>query len=73
MDEATPAVRLLDVNLLVALTWPHHVRFADAQRWFATIRTHGWATTPLTEAGLARLSMNPLVAGEGSPGRRWST
>lgn len=62
-------VRLLDVNLLVALAWPHHVRYSDAQRWFATIRSDGWATTPMTEAGLARLSMNPLVAGGTT---RWS-
>lgn len=58
-----PSVRLLDVNLLVALAWPHHVLFAPAQLWFADARAQGWATTPSTEAGLARLSMNPAVAG----------
>jgi toxin-antitoxin system PIN domain toxin len=57
-------VRLLDVNLLVALAWPHHILFAPAQRWFASIRALGWATTPSTEAGLVRLSMNPAVAGQ---------
>ena len=63
---ASPAepVRLLDVNLLVALAWPHHVLFAPAQRWFGTVHAGGWATTPVTEAGLARLSMNPRVAGQ---------
>jgi uncharacterized protein len=58
------AVRLLDVNLLVALAWPHHVLFPAAQRWFSVARAAGWATTSATEAGLARLSMNPSVAGQ---------
>lgn len=64
MTSATARVRLLDVNLLVALTWPHHVLFEPAQRWFGSVRADGWATTPVTEAGLARLSMNPAVAGQ---------
>ena len=67
MASASPpqAVRLLDVNLLVALTWPHHIMFAAAQRWFGAVHADGWATTPVTEAGLVRLSMNPVVAGQG--------
>jgi uncharacterized protein len=60
-------VRLLDVNVLVALAWPHHVLFEPAQRWFGGIREDGWATTGTTEAGLARLSMNPVIAGQ-TPG-----
>lgn len=66
---APGVVRLLDVNLLVALSWPHHVLFEAAQRWFSTVRAEGWATTSTTEAGLARLSMNPAVAGQ-PPGWR---
>jgi len=61
-SSAAETVRLLDVNLLVALAWPHHVLFAPAQRWFGRVHAKGWATTPATEAGLARLSMNPIVA-----------
>lgn len=57
-----PAVELPDVNVLVALVWPSHVHHAVAQRWFAA-REGGWATTPSTEMGLARLSMNPRVVG----------
>lgn len=57
-------VRLLDVNLLVALAWPHHLLFAPAQSWFGQVRAQGWATTPATEAGLARVSMHPAVAGQ---------
>jgi uncharacterized protein len=60
---AEESVRLLDVNLLVALSWPHHVLSPVAHRWFARTGAAGWATTPGTEAGLARLSMNPAVAG----------
>ena len=63
-ESGAAAIRLLDVNLLVALAWPHQVMFAAAQRWFGEVHLHGWATTPVTEAGLARLSMNPAVAGQ---------
>lgn len=55
---------LLDVNLLVALTWPQHVLADAAHRWFGAAPARGWATTAVTEAGLARLSMNPGVVGE---------
>ena len=60
----TGVIRLLDVNLLVALAWPHHIMFLAGQRWFRQVHGEGWATTPVTEAGLARLSMNPVVAGQ---------
>jgi uncharacterized protein len=63
-------IRLLDVNLLLALAWPHHIMFPAAQRWFGAVHTEGWATTPVTEASLVRLSMNPVVAGPNPP---WST
>lgn len=51
--------RLLDVNVLIALTWPHHVHHNAARSWFAAVRGHGWATCPLTEAGFVRVSCNP--------------
>lgn len=54
-------VHLLDVNVLVALAWPNHLHHARAQRWWATIER--WATTPVTEAALVRLSLNPAVVG----------
>lgn len=53
-------VRLLDVNLLVALTWPQHVHHRRAHSWL-TQYDGPWATTPLTETALVRLSMNPRV------------
>lgn len=51
---------LLDVNLLVALTWPDHLLHESAQRWFAT-RAEQWATSTVTETGFVRVSMNRNV------------
>lgn len=54
---ALPA--LLDVNVLIALAWPNHVGHRAAQRWFhSDAAEHGWATTPITEAGFVRVSSN---------------
>lgn len=53
---------LLDVNVLIALSWPQHVHHHRAHAWFGA---HGgpWATTPVTESGLVRLSTTPAVVG----------
>ena len=56
--------RLLDVNVLIALTWPHHVHHSAAKSWFAGVRGNGWATCPLTEAGFVRVSCKPSVVGQ---------
>ncbi len=53
--------RLLDVNVLLALTYPLHVHHRDAHLWFAQI--DNWATTPMTEAGLVRLLLNRAIMG----------
>jgi toxin-antitoxin system PIN domain toxin len=50
----------LDLNVLIALAWPQHVHHERAHAWFATSTTT-WMTTPITEAGFARLSTNPSV------------
>lgn len=52
------SVRLLDVNVLVALAWPNHIHHARAHAWFGAIRSAGWATTPLTQSGFVRVSSN---------------
>ena len=52
---------LLDVNVLIALSWPNHVHHAAARTWFEERRQDGWATCPLTEAGFVRVSCNPSV------------
>jgi toxin-antitoxin system PIN domain toxin len=49
---------LLDVNLLVSLAWPNHVHHVPAQRWFRRRGRTVWATTPVTESGLVRVSSN---------------
>ena len=54
---------LLDLNVLIALSWPQHVHHARAHAWFDSI-AESWATTPLTEAGYLRLCTNPSVVGE---------
>lgn len=52
-------VALLDVNVLVALFQPEHIHHDLAHDWFAEHRQDGWATCPVTEAGLVRLLSNP--------------
>lgn len=54
-------VALLDVNVLVALFQPEHVHHDLAHDWFAEHRQDGWATCPITEAGLVRLLANPRL------------
>jgi toxin-antitoxin system PIN domain toxin len=55
------SVSLLDLNVLLALTWPTHVHHQAAHRWFAENSDAGWATCPLTQLGFARLAMQPAV------------
>lgn len=55
------SVALLDVNVLIALTWPNHVHHASARRWFEASSAAGWATTPVTELGFVRVSSNKNV------------
>jgi len=52
-------IALLDVNLLLALTWPNHQHHAAAHDWFGREGRHGWATCALTQLAFVRLSSNP--------------
>lgn len=52
---------LLDVNTLVAITWPNHVHHHSAVRWFTSHHQQGWATCPISESGFVRVSSNPKV------------
>ena len=54
-------IRLLDVNVLIALAWPNHVHHDATRSWFARLRGTGWATCPMTEAGFVRVSCNPAA------------
>ncbi len=47
---------LLDINVLIALSWPQHVQHERAHAWFAAAAKRNWATTPVTEAGFVRVS-----------------
>jgi uncharacterized protein len=57
------SVRLLDVNLLVALFDPDHVHHDSAHDWFEDIRAGGWATCPVTENGFVRVLAHPKYPG----------
>lgn len=59
-EDARP--RLLDVNVLVAMSLTTHVHHRAAHRALASFRG-SWATCPLTESGTLRLLLNPRVAG----------
>ncbi|GAA4399065.1 TA system VapC family ribonuclease toxin [Tsukamurella soli] len=52
---------LLDVNVLLALTWDQHVHHVIAHERFAEL--DAWSTCPATEAGLLRLLLTEQVVG----------
>lgn len=61
---------LLDVNALIALTWPNHVHHEQTRRWFSIESAAGWATCPMTQCAFVRISSNPAIMREAaSPGR----
>jgi uncharacterized protein len=53
---------LLDVNVLLALSLDNHMHHLAAAEWFDEADFE-WATTPITEAGFIRLSINSRVSG----------
>lgn len=53
-------VALLDVNVLLALSWDSHPHFETARTWFQHSKPR-WATCPLTELGFLRLSSNQKI------------
>lgn len=50
---------LLDVNVLLALTWPNHQFHISARTWFVAEAVRGWSTCATTQLGFVRLSSNP--------------
>ena len=56
------SVHLLDVNVLLALSWPKHTAHAVAQRWFGRNAARGWATCPFVQAGFVRILSNPAFS-----------
>lgn len=57
-------VALLDVNMLVAMSWPTHVQHRLARGWFSVNSAQGWGTCPFTQCGFVRLSSNPVILEE---------
>jgi toxin-antitoxin system PIN domain toxin len=53
---------LLDVNVLLALSWPGHQFHERVQNWFAAHARKGWATCPMVEAGFVRILSNPAFS-----------
>jgi len=52
---------LLDVNVLLALSWDHHEHHEQAHERFAAVQR--WCTTPITETSLVRLLLTEAVVG----------
>ncbi|MFT4189100.1 MAG: PIN domain-containing protein [Aeromicrobium sp.] len=52
---------LLDVNVLLALSWDQHIHHHVAHERFSEVEA--WSTCPVTEAGLIRLLMTEQVVG----------
>jgi uncharacterized protein len=46
--------RLLDTNVLIALTWPNHTGHRKAKQWFRGVDS--FATCPITQLGFCRVS-----------------
>lgn len=56
--------RLLDVNVLIALSRSRHIHHSAAHTWLAALpEGTRFATCPLTECSFLRLSMQPAVTG----------
>lgn len=58
------SIHLLDVNVLIALSWPSHVHHGAVHRWFSEERSGGFATCPMTQCGFVRISANPLIVSD---------
>jgi uncharacterized protein len=50
---------LYDVNVLLALFDPHHLKHEVALGWHKTHGGNGWASCPLTQNGLVRIMSQP--------------
>jgi len=50
---------LLDVNVLLALAWPHHAHHNTVHRWWRSAGVTSWATTTPTQLGFIRVSCHP--------------
>jgi uncharacterized protein len=53
---------LLDVNVLLALSWPDHQHHNRVHTWFARNAPKGWATCPMVQGGFVRIASNPAFS-----------
>lgn len=53
---------LLDVNVLIAMSWPAHVAHEKVQQWFSRHARAAWATCPFTQAAFVRIISNPAFS-----------
>jgi toxin-antitoxin system PIN domain toxin len=60
----TPAMHLLDVNALIALSWPKHEHHASAERWFSRHARSGWGSCALTQSAFVRITSQPAFGGQ---------
>ena len=58
-------IRLLDVNVLMALLWENHEHHGPARRWLETVAE--FATCPVSQLGFARISSHPMLGFGMSP------
>lgn len=56
------SIFLLDVNFLVALSWPAHDFHDRAHHWFRRHSSTGWATCSFTQTSFVRLLSNPAFS-----------
>ncbi len=56
------SVYLLDVNVLVSLTWPAHEAHTRVQNWMHRHARQGWATCPFTQTAFVRILSNPAFS-----------
>ena len=52
---------LLDVNVLLALSWSNHQHHEAAHTWCAQQSRFRWATCPSTQSAFVRISMQPAI------------
>lgn len=59
---------LLDVNVLIALIDPAHIAHDEAHDWFERVGRQDWATCPITENAVLRITGHPKYPNSaGSP------
>lgn len=56
------SVFLLDVNVLIAMSWPAHVAHEKVQQWFGRHARAAWATCPFTQSAFVRIISNPAFS-----------